>query len=182
MLQIYITEKSNVFGYIFKSKTSIKDDLVSSLPYLFVTLGIISEDDYFNNKEKIVDKFDLCVIEKEVDGRDIKIKKLKYFSWLDYFKSILMIEVVDGYLVDTTTECIKGHFDLNLKVGEKYEIHYGIHQGIHEYIGKISDRDTIHIHARGQYLFRNLGTKQITFGYYGNNSPYEFTSIVTPLK
>ena len=92
-----------------------------------------------------------------------------------------MIKEVDGYLVDITTECIKGHFDLNLKVGEKYEIHYGIHQGIYEYVGKVSDKDTKHIHSRGQHLFRNLDTKQITFGYYGNISPYEFTSIVRPL-
>jgi hypothetical protein len=89
MLQIYITERSNVFGCIFKSKTSIKDDLISSLPYHpFVTLGIISEDDYNNSKEKIVDKFNLCVIEKEVNGRDLEIKKLKYFSWLDYLIEI----------------------------------------------------------------------------------------------
>ena len=93
-----------------------------------------------------------------------------------------MTEIVDGYLVDTTTEYIKGHFDLNLKVGEKYEIHYGIHQGIYEYVGKVSDRDTENIYARGQHLFRKLNTKQVTFGYYGKSFPYEFTSIVKPLK
>ena len=93
-----------------------------------------------------------------------------------------MTKEVDGYLVDITTQCIKGHFDLSLKVGEKYEIHYGIHQGIYEYVGKISDQDKKHIYSHGQHLFRNLNTKQITFGYYGKFSPYEFTSIVKPLK
>ena len=68
---------------------------------------------------------------------------------------------------------IKGHYDLLLKVGNKYEIHYGIHQGIYEYVGTTKDRE---------HLFKNIKTDKITFGYYSHISPFEFTAIVRNLN
>lgn len=90
--------------------------------------------------------------------------------------------IVDGYLLDTDTECINGHFQLELIVGDKYEIHYGIHQGLFEYVGRVSKDDPINIHSRGSHLFRNLEKNEITFGYFGDTSPYEFTRIVNHCK
>ena len=65
---------------------------------------------------------------------------------------------------------IKGHYDLVLKCGNKYNIRYGIHQGIHEYVGTT---------VEGEHLFKKDG--EITFGYYSKNSPYAFTIIVKPV-
>lgn len=67
---------------------------------------------------------------------------------------------------------IKGHNDLLLQVGNKYEISYGIHQGVHEYIGTTKD---------GQHLFKDMKRNEITFGYYSKVSPFEFTNLVRPL-
>ena len=72
----------------------------------------------------------------------------------------------------TTDIVIKGHNKLTLKVGNKYEIHYGIHQGVHEYVGTTMD---------GEHLFKNLEKDKVTFSYYSETSPFEFTRIVTKL-
>lgn len=69
----------------------------------------------------------------------------------------------------TTDIVIKGHNELTLKVGNKYEIHYGIHQGVYEYVGTTMD---------GEHLFKNLKFDKVTFGYYSKTSPFEFTRIV----
>ena len=73
----------------------------------------------------------------------------------------------------TTDIIVKGHKDLCLRVGNKYNIHYGIHQGVHEYVGAKPD---------GENLFKKIGADKVTFSYYGNYSPFEFTRIVTDLK
>lgn len=83
--------------------------------------------------------------------------------------------------LDTKTEIIHGHYDLVLRVGSLYEVHYGIHQGIFQYVGKVKENDKVHPHSRKQHLFKNINTGEITFGYYGYNSPYEFTTIVHPV-
>jgi hypothetical protein len=70
----------------------------------------------------------------------------------------------------TTDIVIKGHNELTLKVGNKYEIHYGIHQGVHEYVGTTMD---------GEHLFKK--TDKVTFSYYSKTSPFEFTRIVKKL-
>lgn len=100
----------------------------------------------------------------------------------DYFGGDRNKNIVDGYLVDTDTEYINGDCQLELVVGDRYEIHYGIHQGLFEYVGRVSKDDPINIHSRGTHLFRNLEKNEITFGYYGNTSPYEFTRIVRHRK
>ena len=74
-------------------------------------------------------------------------------------------------------EIIKGHYDLLLEVGKLYRISYGIHQGIYEYVGREQDEDT----SYGMHLFKNTQTREITFSYCGEISPYEFTRIVMPL-
>lgn len=84
--------------------------------------------------------------------------------------------------LDTRTEIIHGHYDLVLRVGSLYEVHYGIHQGIFQYVGKVKENDKVHPYSRGQHLFKNIDTEEITFGYYGYNSPYEFTTIVHEYK
>lgn len=84
--------------------------------------------------------------------------------------------------LDTSIEVVNGHYDLVLKVGNLYDIHYGIHQGVYEYVGKIKEGDMDHPHFWGQHMFKQLSTGKITFGYFGYTSPYEFTSIVKPHK
>ena len=84
--------------------------------------------------------------------------------------------------LDLSTEIVHGHYDLELKVGNLYDIHYGVHQGLYEYAGKVRDDDPDHVHSRGIHLFKNMETGKITFSYYGYTSPYEFSSIVKPHK
>jgi hypothetical protein len=82
--------------------------------------------------------------------------------------------------IDVKPKTIRGHYNLELVVCNKYEIHYGIHQGIFEYVGQEinkDDYDELHI---GMYLFKNCSTGKISFGYYGDTSPFEFTTIVKP--
>ena len=69
---------------------------------------------------------------------------------------------------------IHGHYDLELVVGNLYEIHYGVHQGIYEYLGQETEG-----FWEGAFRFKNIETNN-EFCYYGTNSPYEFTSIVEP--
>ena len=68
---------------------------------------------------------------------------------------------------------VKGHNDLILRVGGKYDIHYGIHQGIHEYVGTTMD---------GEHLFKNIERNEVTFSFHSEYSPFEFTRIVTDLN
>lgn len=91
--------------------------------------------------------------------------------------------ISEGYVVDVTPQVINGYEELKLVVGNKYEVNYGIHQGIYEYVGKtISDYNCSNIDiCEGQHLFRSCKTGKITFGYYGKNSPFEFTRIVKAL-
>lgn len=96
----------------------------------------------------------------------------------DHFGKDTNTTITDGYLVDTTPETIEGHERLVLEVGQKYEIHYGIHQGIYEYVGRVAKHDHCNRFSKGEHLFRKIETGEITFGYYGTSSPYEFTSIV----
>ena len=84
--------------------------------------------------------------------------------------------------IDVKPKTIKGHNELKLIVWNKYEVHYGIHHGIYEYIGREINKDEDGELSDGMYLFRNCTTGRISFGYYGDNSPFEFTSIVKPYK
>jgi hypothetical protein len=87
---------------------------------------------------------------------------------------------MERFDIDVNPKTIKGHYNLKLIVWNKYEIHYGIHQGIYEYIGREINKDCDGDLHNGAYLFRNCETGKISFGYYGDNSPFEFTSIVKP--
>ena len=90
-----------------------------------------------------------------------------------------MLERVD---IDVKPKTIRGHYNLELVVWNKYEVHYGIHQGVYEYIGREINKDDDGDLHKGAHLFRSCATGKISFGYYGDNSPFEFTSIVTPYK
>lgn len=77
--------------------------------------------------------------------------------------------------LSTETIVVNGHYDLELVVGEKYYITYGIHFG--EYIYEGSDIDDYTLY------FRNCETNEITFAFHSLlTSPFELTSIVTPIK
>ena len=89
-------------------------------------------------------------------------------------------KTIENYVVDTTTKVINGYDKLELVFGNKYEIHYGIHQGIYEYVGKVVEnklypKDELFI---GEHLFRNCKSGELSFGYHGTYSPFEFTRIV----
>lgn len=87
---------------------------------------------------------------------------------------------IENYVVDITPKTINGHYELNLIVGHKYEIHYGIHQGIYEYVGKVVENKLYPNNELfvGEHLFRNCKSGEISFGYHGTHSPFEFTRIV----
>lgn len=84
--------------------------------------------------------------------------------------------------IDINPKTIRGHYNLELVVGNKYEIHYGINQGVYEYVGREINKDEDGELHKGRHLFRNCATSEISFGYYGDTSPFEFTSIVKPYK
>ena len=71
---------------------------------------------------------------------------------------------------------IKGHYDLELIVGNHYKIRYGIHQGVYKYLGQETKG-----FWKDASLFENVANND-TFYYYGLTSPYEFTTIVHPIK
>jgi len=78
--------------------------------------------------------------------------------------------------MNTNKRIIKGHYDLELVVGNLYDIHYGINQGVYEYMGQETEG-----FWENASIFRNIDNDKF-FNYYGINSPYEFTNIVKPHK
>lgn len=76
------------------------------------------------------------------------------------------------------TRLINGHCKLELIPDKIYLVEYGVNQGLYKYIGKEDDESNFWC---GASIFKNIinGKK---FCYYGNNSPYEFTRIVTDTK
>ena len=78
--------------------------------------------------------------------------------------------------MNTNKRIIKGHYELELVVGNLYDVNYGINQGVYEYMGQETDG-----FWKGASSFRNVETNQY-FNYFGTSSPYEFTSIVKPHK
>ena len=93
-------------------------------------------------------------------------------------------KTVEEYVVDTTTQVINGYDKLELIAGNKYDVHCGIHQGIHEYVGKVVENKLYPNDElfTGEHLFKNCKTGELSFGYYGLNSPFEFTRIVKSIK
>ena len=78
--------------------------------------------------------------------------------------------------MNTKTRIIKGHYDLELIVGNFYKIRYGIHQGVYKYLGQETKG-----FWKDASVFENI-VNHNKFCYYGLNSPYEFTSIVHSIK
>lgn len=96
----------------------------------------------------------------------------------------MQCKTIDHYVVDITTKVINGHNKLELVFGNKYEVHYGIHQGIYEYVGRVVENKLYPNDElfTGEHLFRKCETGEISFGYHGINSPFEFTRIVRPIS
>ena len=78
--------------------------------------------------------------------------------------------------MNTKARIIKGHYDLELIVGNFYKIQYGIHQGIYKYLGQETEG-----FWKDASVFENI-VNHNKFCYYGLNSPYGFTSIVHSIK
>ncbi len=83
--------------------------------------------------------------------------------------------------LDKTINVINGHGKLELIPGKEYDIHYGIHQGRYVYVGRKMDDNDLPEEYRACHMFRPVDSDEITFGYYGYTSPYEFTLIVRPV-
>ena len=84
--------------------------------------------------------------------------------------------------IDVKPKTIRGHYNLELVVGNKYEIHYGINQGVYEYIGREINKDEDGELYKGRHLFKNCKTGKLSFGYHGKHSPFEFTRIVKSIN
>ena len=93
-------------------------------------------------------------------------------------------KTIENYVVDTTTKVINGYDKLELVFGNKYEIHYGIHQGIYEYVGRVVENKLYPNDElfTGEHLFRNCKSGELSFGYHGTHSPFEFTRIVKSIN
>ena len=78
--------------------------------------------------------------------------------------------------MNTKARIIKGYYNLELIVGNYYKIQFGINQGVYKYLGQETEG-----FWKDASLFENIVNHK-KFNYYGLNSPYEFTSIVKPLK
>ena len=71
---------------------------------------------------------------------------------------------------------IKGHYDLELIVGNYYKIRYGIHQGVYKYLGQETKG-----FWKDASLFVNIVNKD-NFYYYGLTSPMNLLELYTQLK
>ena len=96
----------------------------------------------------------------------------------------IQCKTIENYVVDIATKIINGHNKLELIFGNKYEVHYGIHQGIYEYVGKVVENKLYPNNNLfvGEHLFRKCESGEISFGYHGTHSPFEFTRIVKPIN
>lgn len=116
------------------------------------------------------------------DLESLMIEQSTIERFLEDFKKELEQGVyVDGYIVDINPVVIKAYEELELIVGDQYQVNYGIHQGLYEYVGKTlancknpNDNELF----KGCHLFRSCETGEITFGYHGVSSPFEFERIV----
>lgn len=81
MKRIYVRRQGEESGHVFKSHYSVLEDTVSSMPFTYVILGIISKDEYLENGQLMTDRFNLYISETEIDGRKKLAKSMKYFTW-----------------------------------------------------------------------------------------------------
>jgi len=81
MIRIYVRKQNEESGRVFKSRFSVLNDKLWLFPFRFVLRGLISKDEYLNNKITIAKRFGLYITEKNIDGRTKLAKSLKYFTW-----------------------------------------------------------------------------------------------------
>ena len=94
MFRIYVRRKNEIAGHVFICKESIKQDKVVILPYIgLVTDGLITEEEWANSQQTIVERFELYVAETYIDGRCKVARNTRKFSW----KDILKMKVKDAF-------------------------------------------------------------------------------------
>ena len=81
MIRIYVRKQNEESGHVFKSRFSVLNDKLSLFPFSFVLRGLISEEEWANSQESIVNRFGLYITETNIDGRKKLAKSLKQFSW-----------------------------------------------------------------------------------------------------
>ena len=87
MFRIYVRRKNEIAGHVFICKESIKQDKVVILPYIgFVTDGLITEEEWANSQQTIVERFELYVAETYIDGRGKVARNTRKFNWKDILK------------------------------------------------------------------------------------------------
>lgn len=88
MIRIYVRKPGQQYGRVYKSKSSIAKDRIKALGYLsFVLTGLISEAEWAESQQLIVDKFNLQVVETTIDGRSKVARYMPYFSWNEVLNS-----------------------------------------------------------------------------------------------
>ena len=88
MKRIYVRKPGQEIGRVYKSKESVINDKVAILSFIgFVTTGYITEAEWAKSQQTIVDKFQLYVVETEMDGRGKVAKNTPFFSWAEVIKS-----------------------------------------------------------------------------------------------
>ena len=84
MVRIYIRKETDSCGKVFKSKHSIKNDIVASLPWIgFVDKGLITEEEWAKSQQTISSKFSFYISEMTIDGRTKLSRYIRRFSWRD---------------------------------------------------------------------------------------------------
>lgn len=88
MLRIYVRKPGHNYGRVYKSKSSVLQDKVAILGYIgFVATGFITEAEWAKSQQLIMDRFNLTIIETEMDGRGKVARHTPFFSWDEVIKS-----------------------------------------------------------------------------------------------
>ena len=77
-MYIIIDNKTNIS---YKSKSNIKSDTISQLPYKFVDVKVIKQTEWANCRDKIVSRYPNRFKVAAIDGRSKASRRLPYFSW-----------------------------------------------------------------------------------------------------
>ena len=78
VMYIIIDNKTNIS---YKSKSNIKADTISQLPYKFVDAKVIKQTEWANCRDKIVSRYPNRFKVAPIDGRSKAARSLPYFSW-----------------------------------------------------------------------------------------------------
>lgn len=88
MLRIYVRKPGHNYGRVYKSKSSVLEDKVAILGYIgFVATGFITEAEWAKSQQLIMDRFQLEIIETQMDGRGKVARYTPYFNWDEVIKS-----------------------------------------------------------------------------------------------